>query len=99
MASFSSSVTRLDSAGRIVIPAEVRKKMGVKPGCEVVLEYEDGELKVFTVDHSIRKAQDLVCKYIPPGVSLVDELLAERREEVRLENLRARRVRAARRAS
>ena len=73
--------------------------MGVKPGDEVILEFEDGELKIFTHDHSIGKAQQLVRRFIPPGVSLVDELLAERREEVRRENLRTRRVRANRRAS
>ncbi len=50
----------------------------------------------------IRAAQKSVARYVQPGVSLSDELIAERHEEARLEQLdfaEARRIRAARAAS
>ncbi len=90
---------RLDSAGRIVIPAAFRKALGVKPGEYLILRIEDGELRAWTFEYAIRKSQEIVRKYIPPGRSLVDELIAERRSEAALEDLdfeEARRRRAER---
>lgn len=74
--------TRLSKGGRIVIPAEFRRAMGIGVGQEVVLRLEDGELRVSTLAGAIRRAQDLVRRHVPPERSLVDELLAERRREV-----------------
>ena len=37
-------------------------------------------------DRAIKRAQDIVRKYIPKGVSLVDELIAERRHEAARED-------------
>jgi AbrB family looped-hinge helix DNA binding protein len=74
--------TRLSRGGRIVIPAEFRRAMGIEVGQEVVLRLEDGELRVSTLAGAIRRAQDLVRRHVPPERSLVEELLAERRREV-----------------
>ena len=60
-----SQTAKLDSAGRIVIPAAYRKALDVKPGDRVVLRLEDGELRVFNQDRAIKRAQDIVRKYIP----------------------------------
>src|SRR5437899_3264124 len=77
--------TRLNENGRLVIPASFRKALGINPGDEVVLRLEDDELRITTLKHRIARAQRLVRKYVKPGVSLVDELIAERREEARKE--------------
>ena len=90
---------KLDEAGRIVIPAAFRKALGVKPGEYLILRIEEGELRGWTFEHAIRKSQEIVRKYVPEGVSLVDELIAERRSEAALEELdfeEARRRRAQR---
>ncbi len=73
--------TRLGSGGRLVIPAAIRRAMGLNPGDEVVLVIEDGELRVFSARHAARRAQALVRRHVPEGRSLVDALIAERREE------------------
>jgi len=73
--------TRLGSGGRFVIPGAYRKAMGVKPGDELVVSMDDGELRVTTVAHAIRRAQALVRQYVPDGSSLVEELLTERRAD------------------
>ncbi len=71
---------KLNENGRIVIPAAMREALQVKPGDELLLHVEDGELHVTTRMQRIRRAQELVRRYVPEGVSLADELIAERRE-------------------
>ena len=72
---------KVGEGGRIVIPAEYRKVLGLKPGDEVVLVLRDGEVRVLTPQRAIQRAQALVRHYIPEGKSLAEELLKERREE------------------
>jgi AbrB family looped-hinge helix DNA binding protein len=86
----SVSYTRLkiDSAGRIVIPAEMRAAMLVKPGDTVTARVVDGEFRIVSPEAALRRVQAMARKIIPPGVSLVDELIADRREEARREDER-----------
>jgi len=76
---------RVNESGRLVIPAPLRKQLGIRPGDEVELRVEDDELRITTLKHRIERAQRLVRKYIKPGRSLSDELIAERREAARNE--------------
>jgi AbrB family looped-hinge helix DNA binding protein len=71
--------------GRLVIPAAFRSALGINPGDKVVLRIENDELRITTLRQRIAQAQRLVRKHVKPGVSLVDELLAERRAEARKE--------------
>ena len=36
----------IDSAGRIVIPREIRRQAGLKPGTEVEVRYHDGVVEI-----------------------------------------------------
>ena len=76
---------RINENGRVVIPASFRKALGINPGDEVILRLEDDELRITTMKGRIERAQRLVRKYVRPGVSLVDELIAERREAAKNE--------------
>jgi len=73
--------TKVAEGGRIVIPAAYRKALGIKTGDEVLLKLDGGSLRVYSRAQAIRLAQKIVRKYVPEGVSLVDELLRERRQE------------------
>lgn len=73
--------TTIGAGGRVVIPAEFRKSMGLKPGDQIIVSMKDGEVRIFTQAHAIKRAQELVRKYVPDDVSLVDELIEERRRE------------------
>jgi AbrB family looped-hinge helix DNA binding protein len=75
----------LNENGRIVIPSAMRKALKVKPGDELLLHMEDGEVHVTTYARRIRKAQELLRRSVPAGVSLADELIAERREAAKRE--------------
>ena len=69
----------------VVIPASFRKALGINPGDEVILSLEEDELRITTMKRRIERAQRHVRKYVKPGVSLVDELIAERREAAKRE--------------
>jgi len=76
--------TKLDNAGRLVIPAKFRKALEMRKDEFIVLELDpdERELHVFTVREAIRRAQETMRKYVPDdGRSLVDEFIAERRAE------------------
>jgi AbrB family looped-hinge helix DNA binding protein len=71
---------RINENGRVVIPASFRKRLGIRLGDEVVLQIQDDELRITTLKRNIERAQRLVRKHVKQGTSLVDELIAERRE-------------------
>lgn len=74
---------RVNENGRVVIPASFRKALGINIGDEVVLRMEDDELRITTLKRRVERAQRLVRKHVKRGTSLVDELIAERREAAR----------------
>ncbi|HXC33122.1 MAG TPA: AbrB/MazE/SpoVT family DNA-binding domain-containing protein [Verrucomicrobiae bacterium] len=76
---------RVNENGRVVIPAPFRKALGIKAGDEVVLRIEDNELRIITLKRHLERAQRLIRKHVKEGRSLVDELIAERRESARNE--------------
>ncbi|MCU1316088.1 MAG: Transcriptional regulator, AbrB family [Candidatus Acidoferrum typicum] len=76
---------RVNENGRIVIPASFRKALGINIGDEVVLRMEDDELRITTLKRRVERAQRLVQKHVKRGTSLVNELIAERREAARNE--------------
>lgn len=76
---------RVNENGRVVIPAAFRRALGINVGDELILRVEDDELRITTLKRRLERAQRLVRKYIKPGVSLSDELIAERRREARRE--------------
>jgi len=73
--------TTIREGGRLVIPAAYRKALGIKPGDEVLLTLEDGEIRVVSTRQAVARAQTLLRRYIPKGRSLSEELIKERREE------------------
>jgi AbrB family looped-hinge helix DNA binding protein len=76
---------RLNENGRIVIPAAIRRQMGLTAGDTLLFSIEGDVLKVESHRARVRRVQESLRKYISPGRSLADELIAERREEARRE--------------
>ena len=69
------------SAGRVVLPAELRKAFGIEDGSEVIFTRTAHGIEIKTLHEAIRQAQEICARYVKPGVSIVDELLSERRGE------------------
>lgn len=76
---------RVNDNGRIVIPAEIRQRMGIKPGDTLFLTLEGDVLKVESYLARIRRIQESMRALIPGDRLLSDELIADRREEARRE--------------
>ncbi len=76
---------KVTKGGRILIPAEFRKELGIQEGDKVVLRINDGQLQVLTQKAAIKAAQAVVRQYVKEGESLADELIRERRQQAALE--------------
>ena len=75
----------INENGRVVIPKPVRDALGVEPGDALIFSSDGEAFRIETQKQRIRRAQEYIRSIVPPGVSLVDELIAERREEFRKE--------------
>lgn len=80
-----STRVRVDTAGRVTLPAELRHKLGIEPGQELILAEDNQGIRLQTFDQAVRTAQEAFAPYRIPGQSVVDELIRERREEAKRE--------------
>jgi AbrB family looped-hinge helix DNA binding protein len=71
--------------GRVVVPAPIRRELGIEEGTQLMARVEGDGIVLEPRSAAIRRLQALVRAAVPEGVSLVDELIAERREEARRE--------------
>ena len=76
---------RINENGRIVIPAEIRQKMGLQPGDTLFLSIEGQTLRIESQQSRIRRIQESLSRLIPADRVLSEELIAERREEAQRE--------------
>ena len=72
--------------GRVVVPAPIRRELGIEEGTELMARVEGDGIILEPRSAAIRRLQALFA-HIPRDVSLVDELIAERRGEARREEL------------
>ena len=72
---------KMSEGGRVVIPVEIRRELGLKDGDTVMWELGNGEARLTTKAARIKQAQALVRRHVPAKVSLSAELAAERRRE------------------
>jgi AbrB family looped-hinge helix DNA binding protein len=75
-----SNEVQVGAQGRLVIPAALRKALGLKPGDRLIARQE-GESLVLERREAIEQRLQDRFRHIPREVSLVDELIAERRAE------------------
>lgn len=72
---------KVTEGGRIVIPIKLRQVLGIEIGENVTLSVKNNTLQITTQKEALRRIQALVRRHVPEGVSLVDELIKDRREE------------------
>lgn len=77
----TSTTARVDSRGRITIPAALRRALGLTSGTAALLTSDGPELRVVSRAEQVRRAQEAVRRYVPAGRSLSQELIAQRRRE------------------
>lgn len=73
--------SKIGPGGRVLISPSLLKTVGLREGSDVQVVADKNEIRIIPRDAVIARIQDLVAQYVPEGVSLVDELIAERRRE------------------
>lgn len=81
---------RIVAGGRVVIPAEVRQGLGVKEGDELLISRDGDGIRITTVQQAVKEVQAYFGQFKKSGERVVDEFLAERREEAAKEDLESR---------
>ena len=76
---------RVDSAGRIVVPAGLRRALGIGTGQELLLSLDDGFVRMQTIDAALARVRAIARRRRSSGASVVDEFIAERRAEAATE--------------
>ena len=73
---------------QVVLPDELAEELGLTPGNALVIEREDGKLVLKSYEQVVREVQTEFRAMMPADYtgSLVDDLIAERREEARRED-------------
>ena len=78
----SAKSVKVIEGGKLVIPAEFRREMGISAGDTVVVEImSDGDLHVRPLAAAINRAQSIVREFAKGGASMADALIADRRSE------------------
>jgi AbrB family looped-hinge helix DNA binding protein len=76
---------KVDSAGRVLIPAELREKMDVKPGTMVTITAGRGRIVLESRSAAVRAAQKYFRSLAPESEIWSGELIEERRREAQRE--------------
>lgn len=77
--------SKIGPGGRVVIPAAFREALGMGEGADVMISVDGHKITFVTPRAAAMAAREAISRLVPPGVSLVDELLADRRAEVEAE--------------
>lgn len=76
---------KMIEGGKLIIPAAMRRALGLERGDTVLLDINQGELRVRSLAKAVERAQAIVGRHTADGTSLVDDLIADRRDEARRE--------------
>jgi AbrB family looped-hinge helix DNA binding protein len=76
---------RLGPQGRLVVPVELRRELGLEEGTELSIRSDGRRLILEPRPEVLRRLRRRFAR-LPDDVSLADELIAERRDEARRES-------------
>jgi bifunctional DNA-binding transcriptional regulator/antitoxin component of YhaV-PrlF toxin-antitoxin module len=73
--------SKVDQAGRILVPSAYRHLLHLMPGQDIILHVEKGELRIRSFQESAKRARDLVKQYNSKNQDLVELLFQARKED------------------
>ncbi len=76
-----SVAVKVSASGRVNLPSEVRKALGLKGPGQVVITMEDDEVRLKTMAQALEHVRALARPYAPKDHLASEELIAERRAE------------------
>ncbi len=71
---------KIGEGRRVVLPSEVCRSMSLGVGDTIIVRVDEDRATLSSVERTVERFQSLLAERIPPGVSLVDELIADREE-------------------
>ena len=84
MARRNGTEVRIGPQGRLVVPAPIRKALDLKPGDTLTARVEEERLVLEKREHILARLKARFGK-VPKGVSMVEELISERRSDLQRE--------------
>jgi bifunctional DNA-binding transcriptional regulator/antitoxin component of YhaV-PrlF toxin-antitoxin module len=72
---------KVSGTGRLTLPAEVRRALGLQCPGQMVLRVEDGQLRLLTTRQVHEEVRALARPYRPVGELASEQLIRERRGE------------------
>ena len=66
--------------GRMILPASVRKAMGLHGDAKVILTIENDQVRLFPIGHGVSRAQALYREYAKQART-TDDFLSDRKDE------------------
>ncbi len=76
---------KIVEGGKLVIPASMRRELGINAGDTVMIDIDHGELRIRSMSKALERFRTVLRRYVPEGTSLSDELIADRRAEAERE--------------
>lgn len=76
---------KLVSGGRLQVPADFRRELGLGDGDPVIMRVVDGELHVRPLRDALASVRERLRQYVSDGQSLSDELIKDRRRDAQSE--------------
>ena len=81
MAKAHQRLVQVAENGRMNLPADVRRGLGLTGAGRVILTQDENGVTITTAHHALKRIRTLAAPFKPEGRSVVDELLADRRED------------------
>lgn len=72
---------KISTGGKIAIPSVFRKQLNLKDGEEILIDLQDGNIIISSLQMTLAKVRKNIDKYQGENDSLVDKLLEIRKEE------------------
>ena len=66
--------SRLTESGRILIPAECRRLLGLQPDAQLILRVDTDGLHITPLVHQLRSFRQKIRKSLKPGQKLLNDL-------------------------
>jgi AbrB family looped-hinge helix DNA binding protein len=71
----------LGESGRVVLPAQIRKELGLKPGDRLTVVSDAGSIRIMSRKMALESIQADIIKHRGSLTGLLEEFIAERRQE------------------
>lgn len=76
-----SQCVHMDRAGRVVVPAGIRRALNIRDEQDLTITLEDDCIRLQTIDAGLKRIREIARRKRKRSGSIVDEFIAERRAE------------------